>query len=434
MINNNVMDEVVWVVGDEPILKSDVEIMRLSMEYDGTPLEGDPYKVLPEQLAIQKLFLHQAELDSIEVSEAEVSIDVDARLEELIKSAGSEENLVAYRKQSIRELRRQLTSMYIEQSKIQQVRHKIVGDETATPAEVRRYFKDVPVDSLPIVPTQVEIQVISESPVVPQEEIDRVKAELMDYAERINNGSSFAALARMYSQDGSAELGGELGFTGRAQWVKEFSDVAFALTDPKTVSKIVKTEFGYHIIQLIERRGDKVNCRHILRRPEIPEVEVQKSLSRLDSVATLIKEDKLPFEQAVYMFSDDIETRNNHGLMSSMDPLTGLQTSRFTMSDLHYMHQDVAKVVEGLKEGEVSKAFRMQGNNGMLVCSIIKLKKRIPEHRADITADFQLLKEMVNEKHNEEIVDNWVKEKIKTTYIKIKDDYKRTGYKYDWIK
>jgi len=431
---NNVMDEVVWVVGDEPILKSDVEILRLSMEHENTPIEGDPYVVLPEQLAIQKLFLHQAELDSIEVSDSDVRGEVDSKINELIGQAGSEENLVMYRKQSIKDIRSQLTRMYVEQAKVEQVRRKIIGGESATPAEVRRYFKQIPEDSLPTVPTQVEVQIIQETPYIPQEEIDRVKADLMDYADRINNGSSFATLARMYSQDGSAPQGGELGLTGRAEWVKEFSDVAFSLTDPKTVSKIVKTEFGYHIIQLIERKGDKVNCRHILRRPEISEEETKKTLSRLDSVANLIREDKLQFDQAVYMFSEDIDTRNNQGLMSTVDMMTGMQTSKFTMEELHYYYQNVAKMVEEMNVGEVSKAFRIQSKKGLPACAIIKLKTRIPEHKADITADFQLLKEIVNQKHNEEVVEKWVKEKIKNTYVKIKDEYKRDGYKYSWVK
>ncbi len=431
---NNVLDEVVWIVGDEPILKSDVEIMRLSLEHENAPVEGDPYAVIPEQLAVQKLFLHQAELDSIEVSESDVADDVNRKIEELVQQVGSEEALEMYRRQSIKDLRRQLTKMYVDQQKIDQVRRNIIGTETATPAEVRRYFKLVPEDSLPLVPEQVEIQIITETPMIPQTEIDRVKAELMDYAERINNGSSFAALARMYSQDGSAEVGGELGFTGRAEWVKEFADVAFSLTDPKTVSKIVRTEFGYHIIQLIERKGDKVNCRHILRRPEISEEELSKTQTLLDSVATLIRDNKITFDQAVYMYSEDTDTRNNHGLMSTVDMTTGMQTSRFTMSELHYAYQSIAKQVENMQVGEVSNAFRMQGNKGLMVCSVIKLKNRIPEHKADITADFQLLKGIVDNKRSEDIIENWIKNKISTTYVKIKDDWKRTGYKYNWLK
>ncbi|MDY3063296.1 MAG: peptidylprolyl isomerase [Bacteroidaceae bacterium] len=431
---DNVLDEVVWTVGGEPILKSDVEMLRLQSEFNHTPIEGDPYKVIPEELAIQKLFLHQAELDSIEVSPSDVADRVEERFQEMVKQYGSEEVLVEYLNQSVRELKEQLTTWFVDQYKIFNVRSKIIGDYKATPAEVRRYFKNIPEDSLPMVPAQVEVQIITQSPFIPREEVERVKSELMGYAERINKGESFATLARLYSVDGSSRVGGELGFKGRAEWVPEFSAVAFALTNPKTVSKIVKTEYGYHIIQLIERKGDKINCRHILRRPEISDEELNKTLARLDSVSAQIKKGVISFEQAVLLFSEDKDTRNNMGIMVSTDFVTRTQSMRYKLEDLHLQHQDVAKMVERMNVGDVSKAFVMEGNNGMKVCSVIKLRNKIPEHRADITDDFKLLTEIVNEKKSEEIVEEWIKEKIKTTYVSIKDSWKKSGYKYNWLK
>lgn len=431
---NNVLDEVGWVVGGEPILKSDVEMIRLQAEFEHNPIKGDPYTTIPEELAIRKLFLHQAELDSIEVTAAEVADRVEERLQQLIEQVGSEEALVEYRNQPIKELRNQLTKSFIEEFKIYKVRSKIIGDYKVTPAEVRRYFKNIPVDSLPTVPAQVEVQIITESPYVSPEEIERVKGELVSYAERVKKGESFATLARLYSMDGSSVRGGELGFMGRAELVPEFSSVAFSLTDPKTVSKVVKTEYGYHIIQLIERKGDKVNCRHILRRPEISQEEIDKTLVNLDSIANQIRAGKIDFEHAVLLFSEDKDTRNNHGIMAYTDMTNGTQSSKYKLEDLHRLHQDIAKVVEKLKVGEISDAFVMDGNSGMKVCSIVKLKNKIPEHKADITDDFKLLTEIVNEKKSEEIIDDWVKEKIKTTYISIKNSWKRTGYKYNWTK
>lgn len=431
---NNVLDEVAWIVGGEPILKSDIEWIRLQAEFDRSPIQGDPYVTIPEQLAVQKLFLHQAELDSIEVSASDVASRVDEELQRLVDQVGSEKALEEYRNQSIKELRAQLTKSYIEQSKIYQVRAKIIGDDNVTPAEVRRYFKDIPKDSLPTIPMQVEVQIITQHPYVSQDEIERVKAELVEYAERVKKGESFATLARLYSADASSSRGGELGFMGRADLVPEFSSVAFSLTDPKTVSKVVKTEYGYHIIQLIERRGEKVNCRHILRKPEVSDEELDKTLARLDSVASQIRAGKIDFENAVLLFSEDKDTRNNRGIMASTDMTTGSQSSRYKMDELHYMHQDVAKVVERLGVGEVSNAFVMDANSGMKVCSIVKLKNKIPEHKADVTDDFKLLTEIVKEKKSEEIVEKWVREKIKTTYISIKDGWKKTGYKYNWLK
>ena len=430
----NVLDEVAWIVGDEPILKSDIEMQRIAAEYNRTPIEGDPYVTIPEELAIQKLFLHQAALDSIEVTEADVQAYVDNELQRQISIAGSERNLENYRNMTMKEIRAYTTKMIMDQYRVMRVRDKIIGDGTATPAEVRRYFKDIPKDSLPTIPTQVEIQIISETPKVTPDEVARVKAELMEYADRVNKGESFALLARMFSKDGSAANGGELGFKGRAELVPEFSSVAFSLTDPKTVSKIVKTEYGYHIIQLIERKGDKINCRHILRTPELSAEEIRKTLSRLDSVANLIRTDKLSFDEAVFRYSEDKDTRLNHGLMAYTRREDGTLTSRIGMDELHRSYQDIAMAVEKMHIGEVSDAFTMRGRNGMKACAIIKLKNRIPEHKADITDDFQVLTDIVNDKRSEEIIQKWIEDKIKTTYVKIKDGWKRSGYRYNWLK
>lgn len=430
----NVLDEVAWIVGDEPILKSDIEMQRIAAEYNRTPIEGDPYVTIPEELAIQKLFLHQAALDSIEVTEADVQAYVDNELQRQISIAGSERNLENYRNMTMKEIRAYTTKMIMDQYRVMRVRDKIIGDGTATPAEVRRYFKDIPKDSLPTIPTQVEIQIISETPKVTPDEVARVKAELMEYADRVNKGESFALLARMFSKDGSAANGGELGFKGRAELVPEFSSVAFSLTDPKTVSKIVKTEYGYHIIQLIERKGDKINCRHILRTPELSAEEIRKTLGRLDSVANLIRTDKLSFDEAVFRYSEDKDTRLNHGLMAYTRREDGTLTSRIGMDELHRSYQDIAMAVEKMHIGEVSDAFTMRGRNGMKACAIIKLKNRIPEHKADITDDFQVLTDIVNDKRSEEIIQKWIEDKIKTTYVKIKDGWKRSGYRYNWLK
>ena len=430
----NVLDEVAWIVGDEPILKSDIEMQRIAAEYNRTPIEGDPYVTIPEELAIQKLFLHQAALDSIEVTEADVQTYVDNELQRQISIAGSERNLENYRNMTMKEIRAYTTKMIMDQYRVMRVRDKIIGDGTATPAEVRRYFKDIPKDSLPTIPTQVEIQIISETPRVTPDEVARVKAELMEYADRVNKGESFALLARMFSKDGSAVNGGELGFKGRAELVPEFSSVAFSLTDPKTVSKIVKTEYGYHIIQLIERKGDKINCRHILRTPELSGEEIRKTLGRLDSVANLIRTDKLSFDEAVFRYSEDKDTRLNHGLMAYTRREDGTLTSRIGMDELHRSYQDIAMAVEKMHIGEVSDAFTMRGRNGMKACAIIKLKNRIPEHKADITDDFQVLTDIVNDKRSEEIIQKWIEDKIKTTYVKIKDGWKRSGYRYNWLK
>lgn len=430
----NVMDEVIWVVGNEVILRSDVEFQRMNAELQGNKISGDPYTVIPEQLAIQKLFLTQAAIDSVEVSEADVLDRANEQLEYMVEMAGSEQKLEEYRGMSMKQIRQEIIRYFVENEKINEAKNKIIGDKKISPAEVRRYFKNMPSDSLPFIPMQVEVQILTRTPEVSTAEIERVKNELLGYAQRVNSGESgFSTLARLYSEDeGSARQGGEIGFKGRAETVPEFSSVAFSLTDPKTVSKIVKTEYGYHIIQLIARKGDKVNVRHILRKPRMSEAEIDTTIARLDTIATEIRAGKITFEEAVQAVSDDKDTRNNHGLMVNSNMQTGVQTSRFQMKNLP---QEVAKVVDKMRIGEVSDPFTMVNNKGIEVCAIVLLKNRYPGHKADITEDFQVLKDIVLQKKQEEKLDQWIKEKQKSTYISIKDGWKKKDFKYPgWIK
>jgi peptidyl-prolyl cis-trans isomerase SurA len=431
---SNVVDEVIWVVGDEPILKSDVEFQRLNAELNGQKISGDPYTIIPEQLAIQKLFLHQASIDSLKVTEADVMPYVNAQMDRMINLAGSQEKLEEYRGVPIKQIRQEVIKYFIESKKIDDEKKKIIGDKKISPAEVRRYFKNMPKDSLPFIPTQVEVQILTQTPEIAPKEIERVKNELQDYAKRVNSGeSSFATLARLYSQDeASARQGGELGYSGRAEWVPEFANVAFSLTDPNTVSKIVQTEFGYHILQLIGRKGDKVNVRHILLKPIATDDAIKKCILRLDSIASDIRANKFTFDHAVFALSDDKDTKNNNGLMVNVSSEDESQTSRFEMKDLQ---QDVAKVVDKMHVGEISDGFSMINKDGKQVCAIVLLKNRINGHKADITEDFQALTDIVSNKKNEEVLEKWIKEKQKTTYISIKDGWKRTDFKYPgWIK
>ncbi len=430
----NVIDEVIWVVGDEPILRSDVEFQRLNAELNGQRIQGDPYSVIPEQLAVNKLFLNQAAIDSIDVSESDVIDQANEQLEYFISIAGSPEKLEEYRGMSVKQIKQEIIKYYIESAKIREVKKKIIGENAVTPAEVRRYFKDMPQDSLPYIMPQVEVQILTQNPEVSQNEIERIKEELMEYARRVNAGeASFATLARMYSQDeASARVGGEMDYSGRAEFVPEFSDVAFSLTDKTTVSKIVKTEYGYHIIQLVDRKGDKIKVRHILLRPTVTEDAVRKTLARLDSIANDIRSNKFTFNNAVKALSEDKETRNNNGLMVNKDYQRGIQTSRFEMKDLP---PDVAKVVNRMHVGEVSDAFLMKNRSGQETCAIVLLKNRIEGHRADITADFQVLSDIVQAKHEEGVLQNWIKEKQKTTYISIKEGWKKSDFRYPgWSK
>ena len=431
---DNVIDEVVWVVGDEAILKSDVESERLNAQYEGRKFDGDPYCIIPEQLAVQKLFLHQAAIDSIEVSEQEVIGQVERRTNWLIEQVGgSKEKLEEYYNKTSTQIREMLRENIRDGLTVQKMQQHIVGEIKITPAEVRRYFKDLPQDSIPFVPTQVEVQIVTLEPKIPLEEVERVKKTLRDYTDGINSGKmSFATYARVYSEDpGTARRGGELGFMGKGELVPEYANVAFNLQDPNKVSKIVETEFGFHIIQLIEKRGDRINTRHILLKPKVEEKDLEAALVRLDSIADDIRNQKFTFDDAATYISQDKDTKNNHGLMANKN--TG--TARFEMQDLAQVSQEVAKMVENMNVGEISRAFTMINDKGKEVCAIVKLKSRINGHKATISEDYQRLKAIVMEKRSEDKLEKWIKEKQKHTYVRINEKWQKCDFKYPgWIK
>lgn len=428
-----VIDEVVWVVGDEAILRSDVETMRQQMQEEGVRWTRDPDCMVPEQLAVQKLFLHQAAIDSIEVTESEISSSIDRYIDYWISEIGSREKLEEYKKASITQLRAEMHDPCRDRLIIERMRETLVKDIKVSPAEVRRYFKDMPADSLPYIPVEVEVQIITHTPEIEQEEINRVKNELRDYTERITKGeSSFSTLARLYSEDpGSARYGGELDYAGRGTFDPAFAAVAFNLTDPKKISKIVESEFGYHIIQLIDKRGDKIKVRHILKKPIVSDSTVTVALNRLDSIRTDINDNKFTFEQAASVISDDKDTRSNHGLMAKTIE-RGLHTSKFQMQDLP---PEIGRIIDTMQVGAISQPFKMTNNRGKTVCAIVKLKNRINGHKATVTEDFQVLKNLVLAKRREQKIHDWVVDKIKNTYVRVNDKYKNCDFEYQgWIK
>ena len=430
----NSIDEIAWVVGDEAILRSDIEVMRLQGEQEGIDWGGDPNCRIPEQIAVQKLFLNQAAIDSVEVTEAEIAQGVEQQINAWIQMIGSKEKLEEYRKQSITEIKAELHDEYKNRELTQRMRAQLVEDVTVTPYDVREYFKNLPEDSIPSVPTTVEVQILTMEPHIPIEDINKVKNELREYTERVQSGStSFATLARLYSEDPvSARQGGEMDYVGRGMLDPNFAQVAFNLTDPKKISKVVESEFGFHIIQLIDKRGDKIKVRHILRKPKPTQMAINAMLARLDSISADLTEGKFPFEDAATTLSDDKDTRNNRGLMSKVND-EGKRTARFEMKDLP---TEVARAVEGLKPGEVSKSFTMTNNRGKTVCAIVKLKNRTEGHRAKITDDFQMMSSIVLAKAREKKLTEWVQEKIKSTYVKINPKYMAgNDFQYEgWVR
>ena len=325
-----VIDEVIWVVGDEAILKSDVEAMRMQAAMEGVKWSGDPDCTIPEQIAVQKLFKHQAIIDSIEVTDADVAAEVEQQINYWLEMVdGSRERLEEYKHQPLSQIRNELRDEMKDRQMVQRMKRQLTEDIAVTPAEVRRYFKDMPEDSIPFVPTEVEVQIIQQTPRIDDEELNRVKDELRGYTDRVNRGeATFQTLARLYSEDpGTARRGGEVGLAGRGTLDPAFATVAFNLTDPKKVSKIVESEFGFHIIQLIEKRGEKVNVRHILRKPVVSDEAIKKTLARLDSIAGDLREGKFTFDDVANAVADKLVHRHPHvfGDTVADDPATVLR-------------------------------------------------------------------------------------------------------------
>jgi peptidyl-prolyl cis-trans isomerase SurA len=423
---DNVIDEVIWIVGDEAILRSEVEEERLRAQYEGQQMAGDPYCLIPEQIAIQKLFLHQAELDSIEVNESTVSHQVDMRVNYYMSQIGSKEKMEEYFRKTTSEIREELSTTVRNQMIIQQMQMKLTENLKPTPAEIRRFYNTLPEDSIPMIPAQVEVQIISLEPQVPQEEIERIKMRLREFTERVTSGTAdFAMLARLYSEDTeSAKQGGELGFVGRGQLVQEFADVAFNLNDPKKVSRIVETEYGFHIIQLIEKKGDRINCRHILMRPRLSANDKVHALEKLDSIARMIRGGEMKFEEAVIRFSEDKTTAMNAGVMAN--PNTG--AGKFEYQDLP---PEVARQIYDMKEGDLSDAFvMMDQQKNKEVCAIVRLKKKQDAHQANLTDDFQVIKSMLEEKLAAEFIDKWIRKKQQETYIHIDPAWRGCDFQY----
>lgn len=431
LAKDNVIDGVIWIVGEDAILRSEVEEERLRAQYEGQQIAGDPYCVIPEQLAIQKLFLHQAELDSIEVSESTVQHQVDMRLNFYLNQIGSKEKMEEYFRKTTSELKEELATQVRNQMIIQQMQYKLTENIKSTPAEIRRYYQSLPQDSIPTIPAQVEVQMIAFEPPVPREEVERIKTRLREFTERVNNGEAdFSMLARLYSEDiESAKRGGELGFVGRGQLVPEFAEVAFNLTDPKKVSRIVETEYGFHIIQLIEKKGERINCRHILLKPRISADDKVKAITALDSIADLVRTEKLNFEQAVFMFSEDKNSVMNGGLMTNENT----NGSKFEYQELP---PEIARQIYSMKIGEISNPFTMiDQRKNKEICAIVRLKTKTDVHKANLTDDYQIIREMYENKLKGDFIENWIRKKQQEVYVSIDPEWQGCDFQYPgWVK
>ena len=430
----SIADQVVWMVGDEPILLSDIEYQKLILRSEGQGIEGDLDCIIPERIAIQKLFLNQAKIDSIEANETQVNRMVEMWIQNAISQLGSKEKLEEYFNKKISQIREEQAVQMRNEEIVRAMQQKIAQGIQVSPSEISTFYKSIPKDSLPFIPKTVEVEIIALQPQIPLTEIDRVKSVLRSYADDINEGKrEFSTIARLYSEDKRTALqGGEYGFVGKVSLDPTFATAVFNLSDKTRVSPIIKTDEGYHIAQLIEKRGDLVNFRHILVRPVVDEAALSAATNRMDSIAQLIEEGKLAFDQAAALYSEDKNTYNNGGLMiNSSNESDFAGSSSFRYEDLP---QDIAKIAHELKVGQVSKPFTMRTEKGLEQVAIIRLKEEHPEHIANMNTDFRTIKEMALAKKRSKVIDEWIRTKQKATHIYINEAYRNCTFQYPgWV-
>lgn len=430
LAQNNVAEEVAWVIGNEPIFKSDIEEQYQQALYERVAIEGNPYCVIPEQMAVDKLFLDQARIDTVEVQASTISAEVESRINFFIANLGSKEKVEEYFRMPLPRLREKLNEVYSDQYCIQQVQQELTKNVKATPADVRKYFNGLSRDSLPFIPMQVEAQIITINPVIPQQEIDEVKSRLRDYAHQVTSGErEFSTLAILYSDDqATAVYGGETGFQSRSVLLPEYATAAFNLNDNKRVSNVVETDDGFHIIQLIEKRGDRINTRHILLRPKVSDKDLTDALARLDSVRSDILAGKNTFEQMALYISQDKDSRNSGGNMLNEKN----HSSRFEMADLP---AEVGKKVNTMQPGDISEPFVMiNPKTRREQVAMVKLVKRIDGHKADLADDYMIIKDMCEASEKERIIHDWVEKKQQSVYVYIEEGWRNCDFKYDWLK
>ena len=423
-----IIDQVIAVVGGNIILESEVEAQYMQYKMQGElSSNGNSAEIkcsLLETMLYQKLLLNQAELDSVEVSDAQVEAEMDRRLRHYISLIGSPEKFEEYYQKTILEFKEELREQVRELIRVESVQQKITADVNITPSEVRSFFRSIPKDSLPFINSEVEMAQIVKLPPINYEEVEKVKNKLREFRLRVINGESFATLAILYSQDpGSAKNGGELGLFGRGEMFPAFEAAAFTLKSGE-VSDLVETEAGYHILQLIERRGEYINVRHILLRPKVSPLDLAKAKIELDSIADFIERGDYTFKESVVKFSDD-PSKNNGGLL--INPMTG--TSLF---DSDQMDPKVFFVVDKLAVGDISAPVQFQTQDGKDAYRILFLKSRTDPHQANLKQDWDKIQEWALEDKKQEAIGEWITDKSENTYIKINEEFNDCVFLNTW--
>ena len=419
------IDKVVAVVGEKPILLSEVRSQFEQMKAQNENADSSMACIILEDLILQKLMVNQAEKDSIEVTDAQVDAELDKKIRYFVAQIGSVEELENYLGKSIAQIKDDFREKIRDQLLVQQMQSKIAGEVKVSPAEVRTFYNSIPKDSLPFVESEIQIAQIVRKPPINIAEKERVFKEISDIRQRILDGKSFASMAAFYSEDvGSAAKGGELGFVGRGDLVPEFEAAAFQLKG-KEISPVIESMYGYHIIQLIERRGELINVRHILMAPKASPEDLDKARIKLDSILQQIRLGSISFEDAAQRFSDDADSKNNAGLM--VNSATGS-----TLFEISQLDQSLFFVVDKLKVGEISEPVVVRSGEKKEAYRIAMLRSRTEPHVANLEEDYQRILSAAENEKREKKVREWIARKRKSFFVKINPDYTWCTFINDW--
>lgn len=426
---DKIVDQIVAVVGKNIILKSDIESMFQQQQAQGITTEGDMKCEILENLLVEKLLLAEAELDTtIIVSDSQLNQSLEQRIQYFTSHLGSEKEVEAYFKKPIIQLKADLQEVIKNQQMTQQMQNKIIDKVTVTPAEVRYHFKSLTEAEIPQIDAQIEYAQITVLPTISLEEEDRIKSFLRELKRRIESGESgFAPMAVIYSEDGAARNGGELDYMGRGNLDPAYAAAAFNLKGDK-ISNVVKSDFGYHIIQVMDRKGEQIKTRHIIMKPKVSPEAMKKAFSQIDSIADFIRKGSFKFDEAALRYSYDKNSRNNGGVV--INPETS--EAKWKLSELD---PDVSKVIAKMNINEISKPFQTLDDKQRPVYKIVKLINKTTAHKANLRDDYVELSNMYMSTKKEKTLDKWIRDKQTGTYVHIDDTYVNCNFKYQgWMK
>ena len=423
IINAQEIDKIIAIIGDEIVLRSEVENQYLQYISQGVTSNEELRCEILEDLMTQKLLIFSCKQDSISVTKEEIEQEVETRVNYYVDQIGSIEKVEQYFEKDIYQIKKVLSELVEDQFLIQRMQSSITKDVKITPFDVNEFYEKMDKSELPLIEDRYKLSQIIVKPKMSEDQINKLTDRLNAFRKRVLNGEDFKVLAALYSDDpGSANNGGEIGFVSRGTFVPEFEKVAFRLKKGE-VSEIVKTNFGYHIIQLIERRGDQVNVRHILLKPKYSSTSLQNARLRIDSIYNKIKNNEISFSQAIKSYSDD-DTKNNNGLL--INPSNG--SSTYTIAELG---SSIKYLIEGLNENDFTKPVKVESIEGSIY-RILNVVEKISSHTANLDLDYDFFQTQALNFKKQEKLDEWIEKRIKNTYVELKEIDKNCKSSYKW--